>query len=186
MTTENRLRRLHSEQGQSPWIDNLRRGFLTSGHLRGLIARGARGLTSNPTIFQKAIQGSTEYDAQFARLAAGGAGVDEIYWELVLDDISGALAAFASLHADSAGEDGYVSVEVDPHLCRDTSGTERAARDLWDRIDRANLMVKIPATVEGLPAIRSMIAEGRNVNVTLIFGLERYAEVIEAYPSRAR
>ena len=181
MTTENRLRRLHSEQGQSPWIDNLRRGFLTSGHLGELIARGARGLTSNPTIFQKAIQGSTEYDAQFARLAAGGAGVDEIYWELVLDDISGALAAFASLHADSAGEDGYVSVEVDPGLAFDGPGTLAAARQLHERVAAPNVMIKIPATREGLPAIREMIAEGRNVNVTLIFSLDRYGEVIDSY-----
>jgi len=176
-----RIRRLHAEQGQSPWLDNLRRDFLHSGLLQRAIDRGIRGLTSNPTIFQKAIQGSTDYDRQFAELRSAGRSVAECYWEMVVTDIVGALDVFAPLHHESDAGDGYVSVEVDPHLCRDTSGTERAARDLWDRIDRANLMVKIPATVEGLPAIRSMIAEGRNVNVTLIFGLERYAEVIEAY-----
>jgi len=177
----NRLRRLHLEQGQSPWLDNLRRDFLRTGLLRREIGRGIRGLTSNPTIFQKAIQGSTDYDEQYGRLRASGMSVGDCYWELVVSDIVGALDEFAPLYAESAGRDGYVSVEVDPHLCRDTTGTLRAARELWDRIDRPNLMVKIPATVEGLPAIRTMIAEGRNVNVTLIFGLQRYAEVIEAY-----
>lgn len=176
-----RLQRLHAEQGQSPWLDNLRRDFIHTGLLQRAIDRGIRGLTSNPTIFQKAIQGSTEYDAQFAELREAGRSIDECYWEMVATDIVGALEKFAPLYANSKGADGYVSVEVDPHLCRDTDGTERAARELWDRIDRPNLMVKIPATVEGLPAIRSMIAEGRNVNVTLIFGLERYDEVIEAY-----
>ena len=176
-----RLQRLHAEQGQSPWLDNLRRDFIHSGLLQRAIDRGIRGLTSNPTIFQKAIQGSTDYDEQFAALRGDGRSIAECYWEMVVTDIVGALDQFAPLYTASEGADGYVSVEVDPHLCRDSAGTERAARELWDRIDRPNLMVKIPATVEGLPAIRSMIAEGRNVNVTLIFGLERYAEVIEAY-----
>lgn len=181
MSRTSPLHRLFDEQGQSPWIDNLRRGFLTSGHLRSLIARGARGLTSNPTIFQKAIQGSTEYDAQFAELAAKGLSPDEIYWELVLDDIHGALDAFEDLSRDTAGRDGFVSVEVDPSLAFDGDATLAAARALHERIARPHVMIKIPATPEGLPAIRRMIAEGRNVNVTLIFSLRRYAEVIEAY-----
>ena len=181
MTASNRLRRLHVEQGQSPWIDNLRRGYLTSGQLQQLVDRGVRGLTSNPTIFQKAIQGSSEYDAQFAALAGRGLDVEEIYWELVLDDIAGALDAFRPLYDASRGGDGFVSVEVDPGLAADGESTLSAARALDDRIAAPNVMIKIPATREGLPAIRRMIAEGRNVNVTLIFSLERYGDVIEAY-----
>lgn len=181
MNTTSPLHRLYDEQGQSPWIDNLRRGFLTSGHLDELIRRGARGLTSNPTIFQKAIQGSSEYDDQFRELVNAGLGVVEIYWELVLRDIHGALDAFAPIHQASAGRDGFVSVEVDPSLAFDGEGTLAAARALHERIDRANVMIKIPATPQGIPAIRQMIAEGRNVNVTLIFSLQRYGEVIEAY-----
>jgi transaldolase len=183
MMNQTRLQKLYDEYGQSPWIDNLRRGFLSNGYLQSLINRGARGLTSNPTIFQKAIQGSDEYDTQFAELAAEGLSVEEIYWELVLSDIHGALDAFEPLHGESSGRDGFVSVEIDPSLARDGEGTLAAARKLHERIARSNVMIKIPATPEGLPAIRTMIAEGRNVNVTLIFSLERYAEVIEAYLS---
>ena len=181
MTQTNILRRLHLEQGQSPWIDNLRRGYLTSGQLQGLVDRGVRGLTSNPTIFQKAIQGSTEYDVQFDALARAGMGVEDIYWEMVLDDIAGALSVFRPLYDSSNGSDGFVSVEVDPGLAADGDGTLAAARALHQRVDAPNVMIKIPATREGLPAIRRMIAEGRNVNVTLIFSLERYGDVIEAY-----
>lgn len=183
MSHETRLRRLYADCGQSPWIDNLRRGYLTSGHLSSLIARGARGLTSNPTIFQKAIQGSDEYDTQFVELVGLGRSVEEIYWELVLSDINGALDLFEPLHRESGGRDGFVSVEVDPSLAFDGPATLAAARHLHDRISRANAMIKIPATPQGLTAIRTMIAEGRNVNVTLIFSLERYAEVIDAYIS---
>jgi transaldolase len=174
-----RLLRLHTEQGQSPWLDNLRRGYLTSGHLADLVARGVRGLTSNPTIFEKAITGGPEYDQQLAALA--GMTVTEAYWAMVVDDIRGALDVLAPVHQASAGVDGYVSVEVAPELARDTEGTIAAARHLHQLIDRPNLMVKIPGTAEGLPAIRQMVAEGRNINVTLIFSLERYAQVIEAY-----
>lgn len=183
MSSTSPLHRLFDEQGQSPWIDNLRRGYLTSGHLVDLIRRGARGLTSNPTIFQKAIQGSREYDDQFTKLVVDGREVIEIYWELVLRDIHGALDAFSELHAASDGRDGFVSVEVDPSLAFDGDGTLTAARSLHERIDRPNVMIKIPATPQGIPAIRRMISEGRNVNVTLIFSLGRYAEVIEAYIS---
>lgn len=178
-----RLRRLHAECGQSPWLDNLKRDLLTSGELARLRDSGVRGLTSNPTIFQKAIQGSSAYDEQFRELLAAGRTVDECYWSLVLTDIAAALDVFAPLYVESAGGDGFVSVEVDPHLSDDTDGTIAAARDLWSRVDRANLMVKIPATRAGLPAIRSAIAAGINVNVTLIFGLDRYRDVMEAYVS---
>ena len=181
MSTTGRLHRLHSEQGQSPWLDNLRRDLIVGGGLVTVRDSGVRGLTSNPTIFQKAIQGSSDYDEQFARLRASGATVVDSYWEMVLTDIRGALDVFEPLHRSSEGVDGYVSVEVDPNLAHDGDGTLAAARSLWDRVDRANLMVKIPGTIEGLSAIRRMIAEGRNVNVTLIFGLDRYQKVMEAY-----
>ncbi len=174
-----RLHRLYAEQGQSPWLDNLRRGYLTTGHLADLVERGVRGLTSNPTIFQKAIEGSPDYDEQFTQLRAGSA-VDA-YWAMVIDDIRGAAGALLGVHESSGGSDGFVSVEVAPSLARDTAATITAARDLHETLGLANLMVKIPGTTEGLPAIQAMIAEGRSINVTLIFSLERYAEVVEAY-----
>ncbi len=178
-----RLIRLYEDHGQSPWLDNLKRGYITSGQLADLVGRGIRGLTSNPTIFQKAIQGSADYDEQLRELARDhGPAIDD-YWSMVLRDIRGALDVFRPVYDDSDGADGYVSVEVAPDLAHDSDGTERAARDLHERINRRNLMVKIPGTSAGIPAIRTMISEGRNVNVTLIFGLDRYAEVIEAYVS---
>jgi transaldolase len=172
---------LSSEQGQSPWLDNLQRGYLTSGTLAILVERGVRGLTSNPTIFQKAIQGSADYDDQFRREIQKGSTARDAYWELVLQDIHGALDVFADLYSLSNGTDGFVSVEVDPSLAHDTTGTLSAARLLHERISRPNVMIKIPATQQGLPAIREMIAEGRNVNVTLIFSLSRYQDVMDAY-----
>jgi transaldolase len=176
-----RLFHLYHEFGQSPWLDNLKRGYITSGQLRRWVDKGIRGLTSNPTIFQKAIQGSPDYDDQFRKLAPANNPIIDDYWSLVLADIHGALDVFADLYRDSHGADGYVSVEVDPGLAHDEAGTEAAARHLHEQIHRSNLMVKIPATAEGIGAIRAMIAEGRNINVTLIFSLDRYEEVIEAY-----
>ena len=140
-----------------------------------------RGLTSNPSIFQKAMTSGDDYDEQFAGLLADGLSVADAYWELVLTDIGGALDALAPVYERSDGIDGFVSVEVDPKLARDTEGTLAAARSLHQRVDRPNLYVKIPGTAEGLPAIEAMAAEGRSVNVTLLFSLTRYAEVIEAY-----
>ena len=175
------LKRLSSDHGQSPWLDNLQRGYLTSGTLKALVVRGVRGLTSNPTIFQKAIQGSADYDEQFRSEILKGSTAREAYWELVLQDIHGALDVFSDLYSQSNGTDGFVSVEVDPSLAHDTTGTLSAARLLHERISRPNVMIKIPATQQGLPAIREMIAEGRNVNVTLIFSLSRYQEVMNAY-----
>ena len=175
------LKRLSSEHGQSPWLDNLQRGYLTSGNLASLVERGVRGLTSNPTILQKAIQGSSDYDEQFRSEIQKGSSAREAYWELVLQDIHGALDVFANLYSKSNGSDGFVSVEVDPSLAHDTAGTLSAARLLHERISRPNVMIKIPATQAGLPAIREMIAEGRNVNVTLIFSLSRYQDVMDAY-----
>lgn len=180
MTTE-RLQHLYHEYGQSPWLDNLKRGYLTSGQLDTLVRHGIRGLTSNPTIFQKAIQGSAEYDAQFSKLAKGNHAVIDDYWSMVLADINGALDVFEPLYHDSHGRDGYVSVEVDPGLAQDGPGTEAAARALDTRIGRPNVMIKIPGTEACLPAIEQMVAEGRNINVTLIFSLERYQKVMDAY-----
>lgn len=176
----NRLRRLSDEFAQSPWLDNLRRGFVTSGQLAALRDRGVRGLTSNPTIFQKAIQGSADYDEQFAALVKKKTSPIDAYWAMVRSDIDAALDVFAPVHTATGGGDGFVSVEVDPTLAHDSAGTLAAARELHERIARPNVMIKIPATKEGLPAIRTMIAEGRSVNVTLIFSLERYAEVLDA------
>jgi transaldolase len=178
-----RLLRLFAEHGQSPWLDNLKRGYLTSGQLAKLREGGVRGLTSNPTIFQKAIQGSADYDEQFQDLVAGGGSVLDDYWALVTRDIRGALDVFAPLYEASDGTDGFVSVEVAPDLAHDTAATITAARHLHTSIDRPNLMVKIPGTAAGVPAVQAMIAEGRNVNCTLIFSLARYAEVMEAYLS---
>lgn len=175
------LQRLHIEHDQSAWLDNLRRDLVLSGELDRLIDSGIRGLTSNPTIFQKSIQDSPEYDDQFFQSVARGRTLDETYWDLVCTDIQLALAAFRPLFDTSEGHDGFVSVEVDPHLCTDGQETYKAARTLWTRLDQPNLMIKIPATRESLPAIRTMIASGANVNVTLIFGLERYREVMNAY-----
>ena len=176
-----RLHDLYAEQGQSPWLDNIRRGWITSGELEGWVQRGVRGLTSNPSIFQKAIQGSEEYDEEFGAAIDGGLDVEASYWQLVTSDIRAALAILRPVYDDSSGLDGYVSVEVDPGLARDSAGTEAAARSLDEQLDAPNLYVKIPATAEGLAPIEQMIAEKRSINVTLIFSLARYAEVMEAY-----
>lgn len=176
-----RIAHLYHEFGQSPWLDNLKRGYISSGQLHRLVDKGIRGLTSNPTIFQKAIQGSADYDEQFHTLAAAENKIVDDYWSLVLADIRGALDVFAELYHDSHGGDGFVSVEVDPSLAHDAGATEIAARHLHEQIRRPNLMVKIPATEAGVDAIQAMIAEGRNINVTLIFSLDRYEAVMEAY-----
>ena len=179
--TQNRLSALYTHFGQSPWLDNLRRGYITSGQLVAIREIGVRGLTSNPSIFQKAIQGSSDYDEQFAEIAIAGGPVIDDYWSLVVQDIHGACDVFSKVYDQSNGVDGYVSVEVDPGLAHDGPGTETAARRLHERIDRRNLMVKIPGTEAGLAPVEQMISEGRNINVTLIFSLDRYTEVMEAY-----
>ena len=178
MTKLKDLYRLH---GQSPWLDNLRRGWITSGELQSLIDDGIRGITSNPTIFQKAITGEDSYDEQFRSLMAEGASVDDAYWSLVVHDIEAALGLLRPVYDQSGGVDGYVSVEVAPDLAHDTEATITQARALHQRIDEPNVMIKIPGTSAGLPAVEQMIAEGRSINVTLLFGVERYAEVIEAF-----
>jgi len=179
--SDTNLHALFAEQGQSPWLDNLRRGWIHDGELQRWLDNGVRGITSNPSIFQKAIEGSDDYTEQFAELLAAGNSVEECYWGLVTTDIEDALALTRPLYDESAGLDGYVSVEVDPGLARDQAGTEAAARHLWDTISEPNLYVKIPATVEGVPAIQQMISEKRSINVTLLFSVDRYRDVMEGY-----
>ncbi|HBU74719.1 MAG TPA: transaldolase, partial [Acidimicrobiaceae bacterium] len=141
------LTALFNEFGQSIWLDNLSRSHLNDGSLNARIAQGVRGLTSNPTIFAKAIQGSTDYDDQFATLMASGVASVDAYWHMVIDDIQAACDAFAPLFKSSDAIDGYVSVEVAPELSQNTAGTLSAARELHERVDRANVMIKIPATM---------------------------------------
>ena len=176
-----KLERLYAEQGQSPWLDNLTRAHLRDGTLARLVEAGIRGVTANPTIFAKAIEGSTAYDEQFAALVGRGRTVTDAYWDLVIDDVVDALGVLRPTFDGTDGNDGFVSIEVAPELAVDTKETVAAARDLHDRIARPNLLVKIPATAEGVPAIEAMIGEGRSINVTLLFSLPRYAAVIEAY-----
>lgn len=176
-----KLHDLWQTGGQSPWLDNLRRDWIQDGELQRWVDRGIRGITSNPSIFQKAIEGAAVYDGQFRELISGGTSVDDAYWELVVTDIEDALAILAPVHEASDGLDGFVSVEVAPQLAHDTEGTTAAALALHERIDEPNLYVKIPGTAAGLPAIQRVIAAGRSVNVTLLFSVDRYAEVIEAY-----
>jgi transaldolase len=177
MTT---LNDLYNQQQQSPWIDNLKRSYITAGTLEKMIKDGIRGVTSNPTIFQKAIAGGSDYDEQFAGLASTHS-VEDAYWELVIQDVDNACKVMRSVYDDSDGHDGFVSIEVSPALALDEPGTTESARHLHERIAQPNVMVKIPATQACVPSIQTMISEGRNINVTLIFSIERYAAVIEAY-----
>ena len=181
--SDTKLQKLCKEQGQSPWLDNLKRGYITSGELKQRVENGIRGITSNPTIFAKAIEGGADYDEQFQSLVKQRKSVDDAYWDMVIDDIKHALEILRPVHDQSGGEDGFVSIEVAPGLARDIDGTIAAARELHERINEPNLYVKIPATAECIPAIRQMVSEGRNINITLIFSLNRYDEVIEAYLS---
>jgi len=177
-----RLNDLYDKGGQSPWLDNLRRDWLESGRLADLVGHGVRGVTSNPTIFAKAIEGEDAYDEQFRSLVPK-VSVEDAYWALVVRDITDALEVLRPLHERSGGGDGFVSLEVAPSLANDTAGTVRAAQALHRQIAKPNLLVKVPATEAGVPAIRQLIGEGHSINVTLIFGIERYDAVIEAYLS---
>ena len=174
----NKLQEL-TKLGQSIWLDYIRRSFIASGELKSLIDEGVRGVTSNPTIFEKAIAGSSDYDEQLAKLA--GNTLDEMYEALVLEDIRRAAELLRPVWDSSAGADGYVSLEVSPELARDTEGTIEEARRLFKTLDKPNVMIKVPATKEGIPAIEALIAEGINVNATLIFSLHHYEAVAEAY-----
>lgn len=177
----NPLIELHA-YGQSFWYDNIRRQFLQDGTLQRLIAEdGLRGMTSNPSIFEKAIGHSDDYDAQIRELVAQGADVDGIYEALALADIQAACDLFAELYAESDGGDGFVSLEVSPHLARDTAGTVAEAKRLFTAVNRPNVMIKVPATPEGIPAIEALIGSGINVNITLMFNMAHYEAVAQAY-----
>jgi len=175
------LQRL-SALGQSVWVDFISRDSIRGGHLQELIDDYAVvGATSNPTIFQKAMSSGDRYDEQLHELAAQGASLDETFWMLAEQDIKDACDLFRPVWDSGQGRDGYVSLEVDPRLAYDTLQTFRAAISLHEAVERPNLMVKIPATKPGLAAIEDVVAKGRSINVTLIFSLQRYAEVAESY-----
>ena len=175
------IEKLHG-LGQSIWYDNIERRLLNNGELAAMIGRGEiRGVTSNPSIFHNAIAKSGDYDDALLPLAKTGASKEEIYETLAVEDIRAACDLFCPLYDQTDGGDGYVSLEVSPYLAKDTSGTAADAARLWAWVNRPNLMIKIPATREGLPAITQSIAAGINVNVTLIFSIRRYEEVMAAY-----
>jgi transaldolase len=168
--------------GQSIWMDFIRRGMFASGELKQLIEEdGLCGMTSNPSIFEKAIVGSHDYDDAIRALALEGKSVDQIYAVLTVKDIQGAADLFRPVYDRLDGADGFVSLEVSPYLAHDTARTIVDARRLWAAVARPNVMIKVPATMEGLPAIQQLIGEGINVNITLLFGLPRYRQVAEAY-----
>ena len=177
----NKLIRLYEEFGQSMWYDNISRAELDAGEIQSLVDSGIRGLTSNPSIFQKAITSGTAYDAQFAELVQQGLGPVEIYEAMAVEDIRRATDILRPIYDESGGEDGYVSLEVSPLLANDTQGTIEEAARPFKMVDRPNLMIKIPATDAGLPAIEESIASGINVNVTLLFSCDMYARVMDAY-----
>ena len=181
---ENPLIKLTS-LGQSIWLDYISRQMIDSGELQRLIDEdGLRGMTSNPAIFEKAIAGSHDYDDDIRSLAREGKSIQEIYEALTVADVQRAADVFRPRFERLQGADGFVSLEVNPHLAHDTHGTIAEARRLWAKLDRPNVFIKVPATQAGLPAIRQLISEGINVNVTLLFGLPRYREVAEAYLAR--
>lgn len=167
--------------GQSIWLDNISRSLIKSGELNELIEKGIRGVTSNPTIFEKAILGSNDYDETIQKLISHGLKSEEILEELMIEDVRNACDIFKSIYEETNGNDGFVSIEVNPLLAYDTEKTIDAVKRIWNKINRPNLMVKIPATKEGLKAIQRSISDGVNVNVTLIFSINRYIEVAEAY-----
>ena len=170
------------ELGQSPWYDYITRDLVATGELRRLIRDdGLRGMTSNPTIFEKAIAGSASYDADIRRLSEQGRSAGEIFEALAVADVRAACDEFAGLHQVTGGVDGQVSLEVSPTLAHDTRATIHEAERLWGAVDRPNAMIKIPGTEAGLPAITHCVAAGISVNVTLLFSVERYAAVIEAW-----
>ena len=183
MTTGTRLQQLYNECGQSPWLDNIRRGWITGGELEAWVTQGVRGLTSNPSIFQKAIASTSDYDEEFRSAISSGLDIETSYWRLVTSDIAAAAAVLRPVYDSSDGLDGFVSVEVAPGLARDSAATAEAARHLHQQLAAPNLYVKIPGTAEGLAPIAQMIAERRSINVTLIFSVERYLDVAEAYLS---
>ena len=170
------------ELGQSLWLDYIKRSLVTGGELKRMIKEdGLHGMTSNPSIFEKAIVESHDYDQAIETLISQGKDVKEIYEALSQKDVQEAADLFRPLYEQTDGRDGYVSLEVNPHLAHDTEETIGEARRLWKAVDRPNIFIKVPATLQGLPAITQLISEGINVNVTLLFGLKRYREVTSAF-----
>jgi transaldolase len=175
------LHEMFEQCGQSPWLDNLSRDAIHGGDLQAWLDKGVRGVTSNPSIFQKAMTAGTAYDDQLESLVKGGASTDDAYWAMAMDDIRDALRVLRPIYDSSGGNDGFVSLEVSPTLAHDSANTTADALRFHAEIDEPNLMVKIPATAEGVSAIRDTIAAGKHVNVTLIFDLDRYVDVMDAY-----
>ncbi|MEM3670270.1 MAG: bifunctional transaldolase/phosoglucose isomerase [Thermoprotei archaeon] len=173
----------YARAGQSIWLDYIKRSFIRSGELKSLVDKGLRGATSNPTIFDKAVAGSSDYDSEIARLSAQGKSSREIFIELMLEDVGDAADVFRPVFDRLQGSDGFQSIEVSPEISDDAEAMIREAEEFWRRLARPNVMIKIPATKAGLTAIRRLTAEEVNVNVTLIFSVERYKEVVEAYLS---
>jgi transaldolase len=168
--------------GTSVWLDQIRRGMIESGELARMVEEDSlRGVTSNPAIFEKAILGSSDYDADIAEAARDGLSAREVYRRLAVRDVQLAADVLRGVYDDTGGKDGYVSLEVAPRLAHDTEGTIEQARMYWGLVDRPNLMIKIPATPEGIPAIEAALYEGLNVNVTLLFGVAAYEEVMRAF-----
>ena len=180
----NPLKKLWTDHRQAVWLDYIERDLLTGGGLARFVADdGVRGVTSNPSIFQKAIEGGGAYDAAVAALldAKPAMATKDLYEALAIEDIRGAADVLRQVWSESGGEDGFVSLEVSPHLAHDSDGTVAEARRLWAAVDRPNLMIKVPATAAGMPAIESLIASGINVNATLMFSLADYEAVAQAY-----
>ena len=171
------------EIGQSLWLDNIRRQLISSGELARLRDEGITGVTSNPTIFEKAVSGSTDYDEAMVELVRAKKKPADMLWDLMIEDVQAAADVFRPVYDRTKGKDGFVSIEVGPTIANSTRATIKFAEYLHDRCERPNVMVKIPATKEGLPAIEDQIAKGNNINITLIFAVERYDEVVEAYLS---
>lgn len=167
--------------GVAVWLDDLSRERLQSGNLAALVERGVVGVTTNPTIFAAAISQGDAYDEQLRALAAQGADVDQAVFAITTDDVRAAADVLRPVYDATGGQDGRVSIEVDPRLAHDTAATVASAKALWAAVDRPNVFIKIPATLEGLPAITAVLAEGISVNVTLIFSLQRYAAVLDAF-----
>lgn len=181
MTRQDSPLHLLAEAGVAVWLDDLSRGLIRSGGLAGLAERGVVGVTTNPSIFAAALAHGDDYDEQLRELAAEAAAADEAVWRITTDDVRDACDVLRPVYETTDTVDGRVSIEVDPRLAHDTAGTLEAARALWSEIERPNLFIKIPATVEGLPAITAALAEGISVNVTLIFAIARYRQVMDAF-----
>jgi transaldolase len=179
----NKVKNIH-DLGQSIWLDSFDRQLMDSGKLQQMIDEdGLSGITSNPSIFEKAVSGSADYDSDIKKLSGEDKSNEEIFFGFAVNDIGRATDILKPVYVEANGTDGFVSLEVSPHLANDTEETIKQARELWKSVDRKNVMIKIPGTKEGLPAIRKCISEGININVTLLFGIPRYLEVTEAYIS---